>query len=62
MDERSGLGGEARGPRGPGASFGMSAKFRERAGSEVCAGRGEHGARRVVEVNIEVCGECDGEE
>lgn len=45
IEERSGRGGDPRGPRGDGASLGTSAKLivRELLGSSACDGRGEHG-------------------
>ena len=61
MLARRGLGGEVRGPRGPGASLGMLVKSSESEGSEAWAGRGEHGACRPT-TEREVRGEWDGEE
>lgn len=62
MLDLRGLGGLIRGPIGPGGSFGMVVKSRDSAGSEAWAGLGEQGACRPIEAEIEVCGECDGDE
>jgi hypothetical protein len=62
MELRRGLGGERRGPWGPGVSLGIEVKFRAKGGREAWAGRGEQGVRLLVEVKRELWGEWEGDE
>tara|TARA_R110002003_G_scaffold534_6_gene20228 strand:- start:8950 stop:9183 length:234 start_codon:yes stop_codon:yes gene_type:complete len=64
IEVRNGRGGDPRGPRGEGASFGISEKLMEKDwfGNRACDGRGEHGMTGLGNWIGDDVGDGQGEE